>query len=250
MGIAKAFRALRRFLSRFALRPALNRFRVTLHQQPWFVGMPVLNVGVFREDPVEFFDHYDSYCYWLAAKLETMKSGKKILDVGNLKLSNAVTALRHDVTALVLQDCGDRLSNVHYQLHDIRNALPFGDSTFDVFTSACSLNLAGLGRYGEEVSTETLPRFVSELDRVMKRKSQLMLSLAYGKRCVNFQNTFVFDTELIQTIFARWKLIDHLVDNSSGTVSLKSGKPRYTTDLSLDGYSLGEYRLIYLHFHR
>jgi hypothetical protein len=210
----------------------------------------MINVGSFREDSVEFFDHYDSYSYWLATKLKALGEHKNILDVGNRKAVNAINSIDHNVTAIVLTSCRDTLSNVQYLIHDIHNKLPFDDECFDVFTSMCSLNLAGLGRYGDTMSATTLTNFVEELHRVMKKTSDLIISLAYGQDCLNYQNTFIYSVTTIKKIFSRWELFDYLIDNDSGNVVMTGRQTRYTVDLDLSDYRLGDYRLIFLHFKR
>lgn len=228
----------------------LKTFRKLLVQNPVFREFPIINVGRFREDAVEFFDHYDSFSYWQSTKLKSIGEKKNILDVGNKKSVNAISSINNNVTAIVLNNCDDTLSNVQYVIHDIDNKLPFRDECFDIFTSMCSLNLAGLGRYGDTISATTLTKFLEELKRVMKGSSDLIISLAYGHNCLNYQNTFIFNITTIKEIFSGWSLVDHLIDNDSGNVAITEGLSRYTTNLDLSNYKLGDYRLIFLHFKR
>jgi hypothetical protein len=78
-------------------------------------------------------------------------------------MMNGILSATHDFTSLVLADCGDRLSNVNYVRHDVSDALPFPDHSFDVFTSMVSLPLVGMARYGDRLDPDCLIRLVAEL---------------------------------------------------------------------------------------
>jgi SAM-dependent methyltransferase len=171
------------------------------------------------------------------------------LDVGNIKVTNAILSIEHNVTSLVLMDCEDRISNVNYIIHDIANPLPFEKDSFDIFTSSVSLHLVGLGRYGDSINPNTLINFISELDRVMKPKSDVIISISYGKNFLSFNEGWKFDMNTLKELFKNWKLIDYLIDNHSSHI-VKNYTERFTKDLNLDDWELGEYRVIYLHFKR
>lgn len=182
-------------------------------------------------------------------KLKEKSGGIRILDIGNLKVTNALIALDNDVSSLVLMDCEDRISDVNYMVQDIKNPLSLDDCSYDVFTSSVSLHLVGLGRYGDELNPNTLINFIGELDRVMKEKSELIFSISYGKNCLTFNGGWTFDIETLKNLFNKWELHDWLIDNHSSH-TVKSYKERFTKDLSLKGWAEGEYRVIFLHFKR
>lgn len=210
---------------------------------------PRIFVGNCSADPREFFNYYDGYSFWLFDKLLQLGHGKKILDVGNTKSANAILSLSNDVTALVLQNCEDCLSKVTYLEHDISDPLPLYDNQFDVFTSSTALHLAGLGRYGDKLDPTCLPKFVEELNRVMKKKSDLIFSISYGPNCLSFNEGYTFDIDALKKLFSRWILDDWLIDNKSSNFR-KRNTGRYAKDLSLAGWKAGEYRVIFLHFKR
>lgn len=206
-------------------------------------------VGDTSANPYEFFSHYDSYSFWMAKKVKEKGVNNRILDVGNLKVTNALLSLDNRVTSLVLMDCEDRISNVNYVVQDIAKPLNFDDNEFDIFTSSVSLHLAGLGRYGDELNPNTLINFIAELDRVMKPKSDLIFSISYGRNCLTFNEGWKFDIETLKNMFNKWELIDWLIDNHSSH-TIKPYSDRFTKDLSLEGWEEGEYRVIFLHFKR
>jgi len=213
-----------------------------------FKKLPMKVVGDMSANPYEFFNHYDSYSVWLMKKIKE-NGGGKILDVGNLKVTNALIALNNDVTSLVLMDCEDRISDVNYMVQDIAKSLTLDDNSFDIFTSSVSLHLVGLGRYGDELNPNTLINFIAELDRVMKEKSELIFSISYGKNCLTFNEGWKFDIETLKKLFNKWELHDWLIDNHSSH-TVKPYNERFTKDLSLEGWTEGEYRVIFLHFKR
>ena len=243
-------RALRK-LTGLRLLPTYRRYRSMIGGSHPFREMPIRFVGDASADPTEFFDHYDAFSFWAARKLEGHGRRLAILDVGSIKMMNAILSVQHDVTALVLQDCGDALSNVRYVRHDVSDPLPFADASFDVFTSMASLQLAGLGRYGDRLNPDCLPNLVAELNRVMRPSAMLLVSMCLGKNALNFNNSWFFDLETLTRIFHGWTLVDHLVDNySSPKGSFASAPARFVRDSSVADTRLGDYRVVFLHFER
>ena len=214
-------------------------------------GVPTRIVGDASEDPREFFDHYDAFAYWAANIIFAKGRRLSVLDVGSVKMMNAVLSAAHDVTSLVLSDCGDRISKVKYVTHDVASRLPCTDHSFDIFTSMVSLPLIGLGRYGDKLDATCLMNFIAELARVMKQNGELIFSLCLGKNVLNFNNGWFFDMPMIERLFGDWQLIDCLVDNAS---SPKGGSKvvfeRFSKDSALGDRKLGDYRVIFLHFRR
>jgi Caenorhabditis protein of unknown function, DUF268. len=212
-----------------------------------FYGFPRKNIGDCSADPKEFFTHYDAYSFWLAEKLGIMGNNQKIVDLGNRKVTNALLSLTNDVTAIVLDHCDDRISKVQYVKHDISDPLPFPDNSFDIFTSLGTLQLVGLGRYGDKLNPYVLIDFIAELDRIMKRESHLIFSSSLGPNYLYFNNGWGLEFETTLQLFSKWKLVDYIIDNGS----IENPPPfteRYTKDLNSEGYS--PYRVAFFHFHR
>lgn len=212
-----------------------------------FAPFPKKNTGDCSADPTEFFTHYEAYSFWLGEKLQRMGNGKKIVDLGNRKLTNALLSLNNDVTAIVLDHCGDTISNVNYVKHDISYPLPFDNNSFDVFTSLGTLQLVGLGRYGDRLNPYVLLDFIAELDRVMKPESHLIFSTSFGPNSLHFNNGWGFELETVTKLFDKWELVDFLVDNSS----VEHPPPyseRFTKEVSYEGYH--PYRVVFYHFAR
>jgi hypothetical protein len=242
----RAYRKLRAV----SLRPQLARYLAGMTPSHPLRGIPARVVGDASADPTEFFDHYDAFAAWAAQRIFARPGRLKTLDVGSVKLMNGVLAAAHDVTSLVLADCGDRISTVRYVRHDIADPLPFPAHSFDVFTSMVSLPLVGLGRYGDRVDPNCLPRFVGELGRVMKSDADLLVSMCLGRNVLNFNNGWFLDMPTIHRLFDGWRVVDHVVDMQSSPRGVPPGDERFSKETSVDDIALGNYRVVFLHFRR
>lgn len=210
-------------------------------------GIPARIVGDASANPTEFFDHYDAFGYWVAKKVANKGTCQSILDIGSVKLMNAILSASHDVTALVLADCGDQISEIRYIKHDVSDRLPFGDSTFDIFTSSVSLPLVGLGRYGDKLNPACLPNLIEELNRVMKPDADLLISMCLGKNMLNFNNGWFLDMPTIKKLFPHWSVVDFLIDNQSAPKGWPVNEARFSKDASVEEGAVGNYRVIFLH---
>jgi len=214
-------------------------------------GIPARLVGDASADPTEFFDHYDAFAFWAGERISKRNPGLKTLDVGGIKMMNAMLSISHDVTSLVLAHCGDQISRINYIQHDVSDRLPFANGTFDLFTSTVALPLVGLSRYGDRLNPNCLIDLIAELDRVMKPDSELLISMCLGKNVLNFNNGWFFDLPTIERLFGQWRLIDVLVDGaSSPKQAMPDGARRFSKDTSVDKLRLGDYRVIFLQLAR
>jgi SAM-dependent methyltransferase len=229
----------------------LKRYQAALAPASPLRDVPVRIVGDASADPTETIEHYDAFAFWCGERIVKRSQRLAILDVGSKKMLNMAHATQHDVTALVLRDCGDSISPVKYVLHDVSDPLPFPDASFDVFTSTVSLPLIGLARYGDKLNPNCLPNLVAELRRVVKPDGELLVSMCLGRNILNFNNGWFFDLPKIEQIFEGWKLKDFLVDNwSSPRRSFAGVKPRFTRDVDVSATATGDYRVIFLQFLR
>lgn len=250
--IPPIFEKIRRKLAVIKQRTQAKKFIEAVFLDSPLYNLPVKLVGDSSGDPREFLNHYSAYGFWLANKLKASSTGKdktSILDVGSPKMINAILSAEHDITAVVLADCKDSITNIKYVYHDVTEPLPFEDSLFDMFTSTVSLPLIGLARYGDKLDANSLVKFIRELDRVMKPDGELILSMCLGPNILAFNNGWFLDISTIQKLFKNWTLVDKLVDRwsaSSGTYD--ESKPRFTEDTDISGIPLGHYNVIFLHF--
>jgi hypothetical protein len=232
-----------------AVYPSYRKYVGSIKPDSPLHGIPTRLIGDASADPTEFFDHYDAFAFWATARLPTRPERLRILDLGSSKMMNGMLSVLHDVTALVLADCGDQISNVRYVRHDACDPLPFADACFDVFTSMASLPLVGLARYGDKLDPGCLEHVTTELRRVMKPQSSLLLSMCLGKNVLNFNNGWFLEMPVIERLFDAWVLVDHLVDELSGPTTPPAGRsPRFTTETSVERMNVGDYRVVFLHF--
>jgi SAM-dependent methyltransferase len=220
-------------------------------------GLPTRLVGNASADPKELLSHYDAYGFWTAKKIAEKAAAHpagqrlQILDVGSPKMMNCVLSANHDITSVVLADCGDRLSGVKYQTHDVADKLPFSDQVFDVFTSSVAMPLFGLGRYGDKLDPNCLVNLIAELTRVMKPDGKIVVSLSLGPNVLNFNNSWFFDLPTIKRLFFGWEIVDHLVDHRSSprAAPIDPGR-RFSKNTSIGGMSIGDFRVIFLELQR
>jgi SAM-dependent methyltransferase len=240
-----------RKLRKLVFYPTYKRYLSGIKNGHILYGIPTRLTGDASGDPTEFFDHYDAFAFWAAKKIFARGVRLKTLDIGSTKMMNGILSAVHDVTSLVLADCGDRLSGVTYVRHDVADRLPFPEHSFDVFTSMVSLPLVGLARYGDRLDPDCLVNLVTELGRVVKSDGELLVSMCLGKNVLNFNNGWFFDMPTIERLFEGWSVVDRLVDQKSspyGDAVVPS--QRFSTDTSVDRIRLGDYRVVFLHLRR
>lgn len=249
-----------RFLKRHPLKEFDNFKKVVEKEyEKLDIEFHTVNYPISKENPTENPDHYAIFAYWIAKKILNnnnliagIAGGYKleILDVGNTKFSNMFNSINNNVTALVLEEPLDNISDVKYIKHDISKVLPFLDKTFDIFTSPSTLHLIGQGRYGDELNPCALLEFLEELNRVTKDNSKAYIMLPLGKDALLFGYHFIYSYKSIVKIFKYWNVTDYMVDNlvKFGTIS-KSPLPscgRFNKDIDISDFKVGDYKIIYL----
>jgi len=229
-------------------------------------NFPVKIVPWQNISPFEFFDYYAAFYYWVLNFLKSQKN-LNILTVGGVNLANAILSIEHKVTAIVLVDPKDKLTNVKYVVHDVFYPLPFPDKSFDVFISPATLHLVGLGRYGDICNPYTLLNFLKELKQVLRNNSYVFVSLPLGKKLLVFNHHYIFDFDTIIKLFEGFELDDFLVDEWGGFPGYTSGtdikalaqakitenfKPskesRFSKNIDISSLKKGEYKIIFLRF--
>jgi hypothetical protein len=194
------------------VRQGLREYLAAMNTDNPLRGCPVAMIGDCPANPTETFTHYDAFAYWEEKRLGRIGRKLDILDIGNKKAINALLSAGHNVTSIVLADCGDAFSEVRYLVHDVSDPLPFREHSFDALTSAATLHLIGLGRYGDRINPNALQDLTKELNRVMKPRSHLLLSTQFGSAThLLFNNGWVFDLGKLRELFKGWDLVSSLV---------------------------------------
>jgi len=215
---------------KFRLRPAFFSFRRSIAQDSFLANFDTELQGDSTTSPVEDFTHYDSFYFWLFSSLGFESKNLRILDLGGKKMANGILSLRSRVTSMNLAIPIDGITSVRYVLADATKPLPFDDNSFDVFISPVSLNLIGLGRYGDSIDARAIPHLISELKRVTTNNSVLYISIVYGESKVYFNTHIKFRFRDIEEMFKVWRIEDYLIDIGQPRFDL--GLPRFTKDVS------------------
>jgi len=239
-------------LKKYKQKKIFNKYISNIDESHPFFDFKKINHSDCSADPKEFFSHYDSFSFWLFSKLDILGHNQKVLDLGGLKNTNGILSIYNDVNSIVLIDCEDEITKVKYFKHDVSDPLPFKSNSFDVFSSVVSLNLIGLGRYGDKINHNAIIDFVQEIERVMKKKSHLIFSISCGsKNYLKFNEGYKFEFETIKKIFINWDMKDYLIDNNSYGTTTNFIFPRFTKDLSyLSSLEEGEHKVVFFHFSR
>lgn len=248
----------------------LRYFRSNLRDIPF--GNIKVKIAPYQFiDPFEFFDYYAVFYAWVSRWFERRKRRLKILDVGGVKIANAILSAKHDITSVVLKDPLDKITDIKYVICDVGDGkLPIYDDFFDVLICPATIHLIGLGRYGDKINPYAIPNFISEINRVMKREnSHIFLATTLGENALIFNIYYIFDFHTYLRLFKGWNLIEYFVDEwsgSSGMVSqqdiksmgLKYGSNKFSFSIPPIRFSknveskkkIGEYKIIFLHFAR
>jgi hypothetical protein len=67
-----------------------------------------------------------------------------------------------------------------------------------VFINTASIHLIGLGRFGDDLDPYAIPKFIFELDRVMRGNADLFVSMALGTNQLKFNSEYEFDLNSIE----------------------------------------------------
>jgi hypothetical protein len=168
-------------------------------------------------------------------------------------MQSAMLSANHDVTSLVLADCRDTFSAVKYVRGDISDRLPFANGSFDCLTSSATLQLVGLGRYGDRLNADCLPEFLREVDRVMTVSAELFVSMCFGPNLLAFNNSWFLDMDYLRKVFAGWTLDDALVDTWSSPKRndyTRRPEQRVVPPSEVPAIAVGDYRVIFCRFRR
>jgi SAM-dependent methyltransferase len=240
-----------RKLRRLTLYPTCKRYLSVIGETHPLHGIDTRATGDASADPTEFFDHCDAFAALAAQEFFDCNAPMRTLGLGRTTMMNGILSAAHDVTSLVLVDCGDRISRVRHVHHDVSDASPFADASFGVFASMVTLPLVGLARYGDRLNPDCPINLVAEWGRVMKPDGELLVSTCLGKNVLNFNNGWYFDMPTMQRIFGDWVIADDLLDlKSSPCGDLVDFAHRISREASVDQIRHGDDRVAFLHLRR
>ena len=161
---------------------------------------------------------------------------------------NGWLSVLNDAYSVNLAAPNDSISNVTYIVADASNPLPVPNASFDTFISPVSVNLIGLGRYGDALDASAIPNLISELDRIMKPDAVLYVSVVYGPDRI-FSIIMSFPLLTIKKLFLNWEVENYLIDHQS--THAYRDEDRFTKDLDTkSSYSSKNENIIFIKFNR
>ena len=197
---------------RFRLRSKYFYFMNSIPKNSILADFTTVLHGDCSASSNEEFTHYDAFYFWIFTSIKESSGRLSILDLGGKKLANGILSTSHSITSLNLLKPYDTISKVQYVQADATQKLPFESNSFNTFISPVSLNLIGLGRYGDAIDGDAIPRFIKELTRVISSDGVLYISMVFGKSLISFNNHISFKMSDILELFQNWELLDYLID--------------------------------------
>jgi hypothetical protein len=189
--------ALVAFYSRFSQfqRSYLNKLRVRFS-------------GHCFGDPSEIVTYYHHFHQLVLEYLHASSHKLRILDLGSPKYLPITLSIDNHVDSVVLKSPNDSFSNVNYIVSDFLDFnTPLGH--YDYFISPVTINLLGLGRYGEAINFNALPKAASQIYSLLKPGGYCLLALTIGDNYLSFNNGIYLSFDNTLSLFSDFKLINH-----------------------------------------
>jgi hypothetical protein len=123
---------------------------------------------------------------WACGKVFSYKP-KHHHDVASSASTVAILSQFVPTTSIDIRRIDLRLPNLSFKKGDITK-LPFKDNTIESFSSLCVVEHIGLGRYGDTLDQWGTEKSFSEMQRVLKKKGHLLVSVPVDKENKVFFN--------------------------------------------------------------
>lgn len=175
-----------------------------------------------------------------AAKL-ILKSGvKKHLDIGS-RLDGFIAhllAANIDVTMIDVREFPEKVENLHTIVDDATELRQIEDESIESMSALCSLEHFGLGRYGDPVDPEACFKCFENIQKKLKSRGKLYLSVPIGKERVEFNAHRVFYASTIVECFSQLTLKEFSCV-SQGQIEYKADVHKYDDDPHNGEYRYG-----------
>jgi SAM-dependent methyltransferase len=153
-------------------------------------------------EPIYFFQDT-----WAARKIFELKPSHHY-DVGSHVVTMGIVSQFTPVTLIDLRPISVELENLHFEPGSILE-LPFPDETIESLSSLCVIEHIGLGRYGDPLDPWGSEKAARELQRVLKRGGNLLISVPVDADCrIYFNAHRAFTRQYVIEIFNDLKLIE------------------------------------------
>jgi hypothetical protein len=131
----------------------------------------------------------------------------RIIDLGSPKLLPVILSTKHLVDSVVLRHPEDYFSDVRYFESNFLD-LEIEKNCYDVFISPVTFNLLGLGRYGDKIDFNALPKSVDTIYNCLKPGGFCLLALTIGEDFLAFNNGIYPSHRSTMELFSSFKLVD------------------------------------------
>lgn len=129
---------------------------------------------------------------------------------------------RIEVTLFDIRPLKESVRNLTFFQTDATKLDGVQDESIDSLSALCSLEHFGLGRYGDPIDPDACFKVFHSIQRVMKKKGKIYISLPIGKEHLEFNAHRIFYPETVIKVFNRMKLLEFsVVDIYDQTNSLK-----------------------------
>lgn len=145
-----------------------------------------------------------------AASLVSSSSPKEHYDIGS-RIDGFISHLACHMKNIYLIDIRPldvTIPNVKFVQDDATSLQNIKSNSISSLSALCSLEHFGLGRYGDPVDPDACFKCFKAIQRVMKKKGKLYISVPIGKEHLEFDAHRVFYASTIINAFDEMKLIE------------------------------------------
>jgi hypothetical protein len=161
-----------------------------------------------------FDPHYFYQGAWLARKLGESRIHKHV-DVGSSVLTMSVLSAWVDTVFVDYRPLKASLSGLKSVAGDILR-LPFADNALYSLSCLHVVEHIGLGRYGDPIDPQGTIKAAFELQRIMRSRGKLFISLPIGRERVCFNAHRVHAPDSVIRMFEQLKLVEFSFVDDAG----------------------------------
>ena len=179
-----------------------------------------------RMPRTSFDPHYLFQGAWLSRRLAQARPERHV-DVGSSVMMISVLSAQVPVTFVDYRPLSVALPGITSVGGDL-GKLPFSDRSLDSVSSLHVIEHVGLGRYGDRIRADGSRLAARELERVIKPKGHLFVSVPVGRERVCFN---------AHRVFAPHTIVTYLEELRLERFSLVDDEGRFSEGASLDAAS-------------
>lgn len=163
-----------------------------------------------------FDPHYFYQAAWLARRLPGFKPERHI-DIGSSVMTIGVLSATVSTIFVDYRPLLTGMSNLRSIAADIIS-LPFKTNRVESLSCLHVIEHIGLGRYGDRIDPEGSGKAARELQRVLKERGRLYLSVPVGRERVCFNAHRVFRPHTVLALFEALSLVEFSFVDDGGAL--------------------------------